>query len=63
MSLASIPIIVDQHMPENSYSMHDGAIYADSMQTIENALNHEFLKACGIASEPPSYIRLPDFFS
>ncbi len=59
----SVPIIVNQHMPENSYSMHDGAIYADSMQTIENALNHEFLKSCGIASVTPRYIPLPDMLS
>jgi hypothetical protein len=60
-AFCSFPIIVNQYMEANTWSMHDGAIYADSMQTIENALNHEFLKACGIASEKPRYISLPDF--
>lgn len=60
---AGIPIVVNPHMPPFSWTMHDGKLWADSMETIEAELNHEFLKSCGIASEKSNYIPMPDFLT
>lgn len=58
-----IPIVIDEHMPSFSWSMHDDKIWTDSMDTVEAELNHEFLRSCGIASEKPRYIPMPNLLT
>ena len=59
-SLQEIQITVDKFMPPNSWSFHDGRIWADAMGTIEQEMNFEFLKSCGIYSERPRFIPMPN---
>lgn len=60
--MIGIPIIIDRYMAANTFSIHDGSIYADSFETVKTAFDHEFMRSCGVASaiESPRYIPLPD---
>lgn len=60
-TLSGIPIVVNEHMPPNSWTVVDNKILTDAMGTIEAEMNFNFLKSCGIYSERPKYIKLPNF--
>jgi hypothetical protein len=64
-SCHNIAIYIVIYMERNTYSFHDMAIWADSMETVERVLNHAFLMSIGIAplDEPPRYIPCPSLFT